>query len=253
MRNDRRWFITPQSVESAIAEEKAKAAKVEKIHSEPEATIPPHSETENGKTRLRSKPEPDSAQVGSMEKELTDLSILNRGNDSDILTSGESRCPQSRKIPAQGGAGIAGFRAVQFGAKMLDERVVCGVGLAVQFDAQFGAGGVGPQVDRGGKERAHEAAGVVVAAHFLPQDGHQGAFGPVSDEFDSVEELFPSGPQLRHALFGREVFQLRCAREDLNLHPLRDQILSLACLPFHHSRVRNLRLLLRLSHLPLGI
>jgi hypothetical protein len=29
-----------------------------------------------------------------------------------------------------------------------------------------------------------------------------------------------------------------CAREDLNLHPLRDQILSLACLPFHHSRIR---------------
>ena len=27
-----------------------------------------------------------------------------------------------------------------------------------------------------------------------------------------------------------------CAREDSNLHPLRDQILSLACLPFHHSR-----------------
>src|SRR5439155_14618600 len=27
-----------------------------------------------------------------------------------------------------------------------------------------------------------------------------------------------------------------CAREDLNLHPLRDQILSLACLPFHHAR-----------------
>ena len=27
-----------------------------------------------------------------------------------------------------------------------------------------------------------------------------------------------------------------CAREDLNLHLLRDQILSLACLPFHHSR-----------------
>src|SRR5436190_20121596 len=27
-----------------------------------------------------------------------------------------------------------------------------------------------------------------------------------------------------------------CAREDSNLHPLRDQILSLACLPFHHAR-----------------
>src|SRR5260221_10251373 len=36
---------------------------------------------------------------------------------------------------------------------------------------------------------------------------------------------------------GRENFVKRwCAREDLNLHPLRDQILSLACLPFHHSR-----------------
>ena len=27
-----------------------------------------------------------------------------------------------------------------------------------------------------------------------------------------------------------------CARKDLNLHPLPDQILSLACLPFHHAR-----------------
>src|SRR5882672_10621735 len=32
-----------------------------------------------------------------------------------------------------------------------------------------------------------------------------------------------------------QVFQW-CARGDLNLHPLRDQILSLACLPFHHAR-----------------
>ena len=30
-----------------------------------------------------------------------------------------------------------------------------------------------------------------------------------------------------------------CAREDLNLHPLRDQILSLARLPFRHSRKRR--------------
>ena len=33
-----------------------------------------------------------------------------------------------------------------------------------------------------------------------------------------------------------------CAREDSNLHPLRDQILSLACLPFHHSRLKINRL-----------
>ena len=28
-----------------------------------------------------------------------------------------------------------------------------------------------------------------------------------------------------------------CAREDLNLQSLRNQILSLACLPFHHARI----------------
>ena len=32
-----------------------------------------------------------------------------------------------------------------------------------------------------------------------------------------------------------------CAREDLNLHALRHQILSLACLPFHHARNPNYR------------
>ena len=30
-----------------------------------------------------------------------------------------------------------------------------------------------------------------------------------------------------------------CAREDLNLQPFRDQILSLARLPFRHARNRN--------------
>ena len=32
-----------------------------------------------------------------------------------------------------------------------------------------------------------------------------------------------------------------CAREDLNLHALRHQILSLACLPFHHARIIDLQ------------
>jgi hypothetical protein len=31
-----------------------------------------------------------------------------------------------------------------------------------------------------------------------------------------------------------------CAREDLNLQALRHQILSLACLPFHHARDTNI-------------
>lgn len=79
--NDRRWFITPQSVESAIAEEKAKAAIAEHNHSEPEVPPTPRSETKEDKSRTRSNPEPDSAQLGTMEKELTDLRILNRGKD----------------------------------------------------------------------------------------------------------------------------------------------------------------------------
>ncbi len=79
--NDRRWFITPQSVESAIAEEKAKAAKVEQTHSEPEAPTPLRSETETDTTRSHSNTDTDSAQLGTMEKELTDLRILNRGKD----------------------------------------------------------------------------------------------------------------------------------------------------------------------------
>jgi hypothetical protein len=82
--NDRRWFITPQSVESAIAEEKAKAAKVEQTFSDPEAPTPTQrseSETGTDTPRSHSNPEPDPTQVGSLEKELTDLRILNRGKD----------------------------------------------------------------------------------------------------------------------------------------------------------------------------
>lgn len=45
------------------------------------------------------------------------------------------------------------------------------------FAAQFRAGDVRPQVDGAGEEGAHEAADVVVAAHFLAQEGHRGACG----------------------------------------------------------------------------
>ncbi len=34
-----------------------------------------------------------------------------------------------------------------------------------------------------------------------------------------------------------------CAREDLNLHPLRDQILSLERLPFRHARSNEIQIL----------
>ena len=49
--------------------------------------------------------------------------------------------------------------------------------------------------------------------------------------------------------FGEAIFALRvapsedwCAREDLNLQPFRDQILSLARLPFRHARVTTIKL-----------
>ncbi len=52
--------------------------------------------------------------------------------------------------------------------------------------------------------------------------------------------MFPEGDgDSQDAL--RAHYKHWCAREDLNLHPLRDQILSLACLPFHHSRLRTPR------------
>lgn len=79
--NDRRWFITAQSVESAITEEQAKAAKMGQNPSKPVAAIPQSSE--GGKEAVGSHP---SAATGAdnstgSEKELMDLRILNRSKD----------------------------------------------------------------------------------------------------------------------------------------------------------------------------
>ena len=46
-------------------------------------------------------------------------------------------------------------------------------------------------------------------------------------------------PQKEAQQVWKEPTENWCAREDSNLHPFRDQILSLACLPFHHSRIIN--------------
>ena len=75
--NDRRWFVTSQSVELAIAEERAKVAKSRQNPSEPVATVPQSSETEKDTIRSRS----DSPNFPGVEKELVDLRILNRGKD----------------------------------------------------------------------------------------------------------------------------------------------------------------------------
>ena len=75
--NDRRWFVTSQSVELAIAEERAKVAKSRQNTSEPVATVPQSSETEKDTIRSRS----GSTNFPGVEKELVDLRILNRGKD----------------------------------------------------------------------------------------------------------------------------------------------------------------------------
>ena len=79
--NDRRWFITPQSVESAISEEQAKAAKAGQSPSEPVAAIPQRSEIEKDAIRSRPSAGADADNSTGLEKELMDLRILNRGKD----------------------------------------------------------------------------------------------------------------------------------------------------------------------------
>ena len=94
--NERRYFITPQSVESAIAEEKAKAAKGSQP-SEPVGNIPNDSETAK---RFDSKPiEMDAAETGELQKQVRDLEITNRVKDGiiDMLQKERERFGEERK------------------------------------------------------------------------------------------------------------------------------------------------------------
>ena len=79
--NDRRWFITRQSVESAIAEEKAKAVKVGPDPSERGETTPQASEVGHDTARSHPDEEADHNNSAGLDKELMDLRILNRGKD----------------------------------------------------------------------------------------------------------------------------------------------------------------------------
>lgn len=79
--NDRRWFITPQSVEFAIEEEKAKAVKAGQSSSESMAGIPQSSEVEKDTARTRASAGADVGNSTGLDKELMDLRILNRGKD----------------------------------------------------------------------------------------------------------------------------------------------------------------------------
>lgn len=75
--NERRYFISPQSVEQAIAEERAKAAKIN-VPSETFGTLPQTAEASGkGNPAL----EHDEARVKELERETLDLKIANRGKD----------------------------------------------------------------------------------------------------------------------------------------------------------------------------
>jgi predicted RNase H-like nuclease (RuvC/YqgF family) len=76
--NERRYFITPQSIELAIQEEKAKATKVNQP-SEPGGIIPNASEEAEDRTEPES--EVDAGRVKDLEREVMDLKITNRGKD----------------------------------------------------------------------------------------------------------------------------------------------------------------------------
>jgi hypothetical protein len=79
--NERKYFITPQSVEAAIAEEKAKAAGKTPLPQEPEAlrTIPKDAEERGSKRKGGS--ETDIERTRELERENLDLKIANRGKD----------------------------------------------------------------------------------------------------------------------------------------------------------------------------
>ncbi len=85
--NERKYYISPQSVELAIAEEEAKAAKLnepaEAFGKTPEAaeafrTTPHAAETGN---KAESTSEAETSRVKELERENLDLKIANRGKD----------------------------------------------------------------------------------------------------------------------------------------------------------------------------
>ena len=72
--NERRYYITPESVEMAISEEKSKAAKINEP-SESCGSVRKDSERSKGVSEL------DEGWVKELERENLDLKIANRGKD----------------------------------------------------------------------------------------------------------------------------------------------------------------------------
>ncbi len=75
--NERKHYITPESVERAIAEEQAKAAKIN-ARSEPVGTVPNASAPVGRDTKTA---DTGTNRVPELEKEVMDLKITNRAKD----------------------------------------------------------------------------------------------------------------------------------------------------------------------------
>lgn len=76
--NERRYFITTQSVEMAIQEEKAKTVKITNP-AESEGSV--RNASEEAPKWRDPEPEADLGRVKELEKEIIDLRITNRGKD----------------------------------------------------------------------------------------------------------------------------------------------------------------------------
>jgi hypothetical protein len=74
--NERKYFLTPQSVERAIKEEQAKAVRETLIPSE---AVPNDSERAKSSGDTERNADPD--EVKALRQEITDLRITNRGKD----------------------------------------------------------------------------------------------------------------------------------------------------------------------------
>jgi hypothetical protein len=85
--NERRYYISPQSVESAIAEEKAKSTKNNDA-SELFGTVPPAAETIR---KTKPSAEGDDTRVKELERENLDLKITNRAKDIELERMDEER------------------------------------------------------------------------------------------------------------------------------------------------------------------
>ena len=76
--NERKYFISPQSVELAIQEEKAKAAKGIESQ-EPSESVPKASESGRKEPNFGS--ESETGRIRELEREINDLKINNRAKD----------------------------------------------------------------------------------------------------------------------------------------------------------------------------